>query len=167
MCLYQGVLKSYWRRRQKTSSRRLQNVFIKTNVCWVGIIIPKTSERLWQYYIDKLNVNDNGNIMIFLMMIILPACNILWIFAECPLNVALFWTSREHLGNILKEKKIKKILNGKVVFALKIYDLTTTNFDPLANSSNHKAMFREYSKNIPQISVSKIFQRYPWNILRL
>ena len=26
---------AFWRRRQKTSSRRLQNIFIKTNVCWV------------------------------------------------------------------------------------------------------------------------------------
>ena len=27
----------FWRRRRKTSSRRLQDVFIKTNVCWVVI----------------------------------------------------------------------------------------------------------------------------------
>ena len=26
----------FWRRRRKTSSRRLQDVFIKTNVCWVN-----------------------------------------------------------------------------------------------------------------------------------
>ena len=27
----------FWRQRRKTSSRRLQDVFIKTNVCWVNI----------------------------------------------------------------------------------------------------------------------------------
>ena len=48
-----------------------------------------------------------------------------------------------------------------------MYDLTKTNVDLLANSSNHKAMFPEYLKNIPQISVSKVFQGYPRNIVRL
>ena len=38
---------------------------------------------------------------------------------------------------------------------------TITNVDLLANSSNHKAMFPEYLKNTPRISVSKIFQGYP------
>ena len=33
-----------------------------------------------------------------------PAHNILRIFAEFSLSVAIFGTSREHLGNILKEK---------------------------------------------------------------
>ena len=42
-----------------------------------------------------------------------------------------------------------------------------TNVDLLVNSSNHKSMFPEYSKNIPRISVSKIFQACPRNILRL
>ena len=42
-----------------------------------------------------------------------------------------------------------------------------TNVELLAISSNHKAMFPEYSKNISRISVSKIFQRYPQNIARL
>ena len=41
------------------------------------------------------------------------------------------------------------------------HDLTITNVDLLANSSNHRAIFPEYSKNIPRISVSKIFQGYP------
>ena len=48
-----------------------------------------------------------------------------------------------------------------------MYDLTKANVDLSANSSNHKAMFPEYSKNIPQIYVSKVFQGYPWNIARL
>ena len=48
-----------------------------------------------------------------------------------------------------------------------MYDLTIKNVDLLANSSNYKAMFPEYSKNIPQISVSKIFQVYPRNIVML
>ena len=60
-----------------------------------------------------------------------------------------------------------KILDGKVSFVLKVYDLTITNVDFLANPSNHKTMFPEYSKNIPRISVSKIFQGYPRNIVRL
>ena len=47
-----------------------------------------------------------------------------------------------------------------------MYDLTTTNVDLLADSSNHRAMFLEYSRNIPQISVSKIFQGYPQHIVR-
>ena len=40
-----------------------------------------------------------------------------------------------------------------------------TNVDLLANSSNHEAMFPEYSRNIPRMSVSKIFHGYPQNIL--
>ena len=96
-----------------------------------------------------------------------PASNIPGIFAECSLNVAMFQTSREHLGNIFKENIFYQILNGKVIFVLKINDLTKINVDLLANSSNQKAMFHEYSKNIPRISVSKIFQGYPRNIVRL
>ena len=48
-----------------------------------------------------------------------------------------------------------------------MYDLTLTNADLLSNSSNYKVMFLEYSKNIQSISVSKIFQGYPPNIVRL
>ena len=55
----------------------------------------------------------------------------------------------------------------KLLFVFKMYDLKITNVDCLANSSNHKAMFPEYLKNIPRISVSKIFQGYPGNIARL
>ena len=33
-----------------------------------------------------------------------PSRNIPGIFAECSLSVAMFGTSREHLGSILKEK---------------------------------------------------------------
>ena len=79
----------------------------------------------------------------------------------------MLWTSREDLGNIFKENIFKKILDRKVVFVLKMYDLTKTNVDLLANSSNHKAMFPEYSKNIPRISISKIVQGYPRNIVKL
>ena len=67
-------------------------------------------------------------------------------------------TSREHLGNILKEKIFLKVLDGKVVFMLEVYDLVITNVDLLANSINHEVMFPEYSRNIPRMSVSKIFQ---------
>ena len=75
--------------------------------------------------------------------------------------------SRGHLGNILKENIFKKILNGKVVFVLKVYNLMITDVDLLANSSNHKAMFPEYWKNILRISISEIFQEYPQTIARL
>ena len=54
-------------------------------------------------------------------------------------------TFREHV----KVKYIfLKILDGNVVFVLKVYDLTITNVDLLANSSNRKAMIPEYSRNI-------------------
>ena len=41
---------------------------------------------------------------------------------------------------------------------LKVYDLLITDVDLLANSINYEVMFPEYSKNIPRMSVSKIFQ---------
>ena len=66
----------------------------------------------------------------------------------CSLSVAIFGTSREHLGNILKEKIFSKLLDGKVVFVLKVYDLIVTNGDLLAYYSNHEVMFPEYSRNI-------------------
>ena len=65
-----------------------------------------------------------------------PARNISGIFAECSLCVAMFRAFRKHLGNILKENMFKKLLNGNVVFVLKVYDLAITNVDLLENSSN-------------------------------
>ena len=50
---------------------------------------------------------------------------------------------------------------------LKVYGWTIANVDLLANSSNCKVMFPEYSKNIPPISVWKIFQGYPGNTVML
>ena len=47
----------------------------------------------------------------------------------------MFRTSREHLGNILKEKIYENVLDGKVVFVLKVYDLMILTVDLLANSS--------------------------------
>ena len=85
----------------------------------------------------------------------------------CSLSVTMFGTSKEHLGNILKKNIFLKVLDGKVVFVLKVYDLIIINVDLLANSSNHEVMFPEYSRNIPQMSVSKIFQGYPRNIVKL
>ena len=96
-----------------------------------------------------------------------PARNILGIFAECFLSVAIFGTFREHLGNILIEKIFLKVLNGNVVFVLKVYDFIIINVDLLANFSNQKVMFPEYFRNIPRIFVSKIFQGHPRNIIRL
>ena len=72
----------------------------------------------------------------------------------------MFRASREHLKNILNENIFKKPLDGKVAFVLKVYDLTITNVDVLANSGNQKAMFPEYSEYIPQIFVSKISPEY-------
>ena len=79
----------------------------------------------------------------------------------------MFETSREHLGNILKEKIVLKVLDKKVVFVLKVYDLIITNVDLLENSSNHEVFFPKYLRNISQIPHSKIFQEYPWNIEKL
>ena len=76
-------------------------------------------------------------------------------------------TSREHLGNILRENIFQKVLDGKVIFALKVYDFIITNVDLLANSSNHEVMFSKYSRNIPRIYISKLFQGYPPNIVKL
>ena len=90
-----------------------------------------------------------------------PARNIPGTFAEFSLSVAKFRAFSEHLGIILEENIFKNIFDGKV------YDLTITNVDVLANSSNHKSVFPELSKNIPQIFVSKIFHGCPWNIVKL
>ena len=72
-------------------------------------------------------------------------------------------TFREHF----KRKDFLKVLDGKVIFVLKVYDLIKANVDLLANSSNHEVIFPEYSRNIPRMSVSKIFQGYPRNIVKL
>ena len=85
-------------------------------------------------------------------------------FTECSPSVTMFGTSREHLGSILKKKTLQKVLDGKVVFVLKVYDLIIANIDLLANSSNLKVMFPEYSRNIPRMSVSKSFHGYSRNI---
>ena len=55
-------------------------------------------------------------------------------------SVVIFRASREHLENILKEKILLKIFDGKVVYVLNVYNLTRTNVDLLANSSNDKAI---------------------------
>ena len=86
-----------------------------------------------------------------------PASNVPTIFAECSHSISIFWTSREHLGNVLKEKIFSEVLDGKVDFVFKVYDLIITNVYLLANSSTPEVMFPEYSRNIPQISASKIF----------
>ena len=66
-----------------------------------------------------------------------------------------------NLGNILKENTFLKVLDEKVAFMLKVFHLIITSVDLSANSSNHEVMFPEYSKNIPRLSVSNIFQGYP------
>ena len=74
------------------------------------------------------------------------------------LSVAMFETSREHLGNILKEIIFLKVLNGKVVFVSKVYDLIITNVDLLTNSSrsNVSRIFEEHSTNVCFYKVMKI-----------
>ena len=76
-------------------------------------------------------------------------------------------TSRKNLGYILKEKSFWKFVNEKDFFVLKMYDLIITNVDLLANSSKHEVIFPEYSRNMPRMSVLKIFQGYPQNIVKL
>ena len=44
----------------------------------------------------------------------------------------MFGTSSEHLENILKEKIFQKVLDGKVVFVLKVFGLIIINVDFLA-----------------------------------
>ena len=50
---------------------------------------------------------------------------------------------------------------------LKVYDFIITNVDLLANFSNHEVVFPEHSRNVPQMSVSKMFQGYPQNFVKL
>ena len=88
-------------------------------------------------------------------------------FTESSLSVAMFGKSREHLGNILKKNIFLKVLDGTVVFVLKVHDLIITNISLLANFSNLEVMFPEYSRNIPRMAISKIFQGYPQNIVKL
>ena len=52
----------------------------------------------------------------------------------------------------------KKFSMEKLFFAFKVYDLIITNVHLLTNSSNREVMFSEYSRNIPRMSISKIFQ---------
>ena len=90
--------------------------------------------------------------------------NIRWVFPQRCNVPGIQGTFREHV----KAKYFFKNSRWKrVVFALKVYGLTITNVDLLANSSNHKAMFPEYSQNIPRISFSKLFQGYPRNTVML
>ena len=92
-----------------------------------------------------------------------PGRNIPGKFAECSLNVAMFRTSREHLENILTENIFQQIVDGKVAFVLKIYDLMKTNVDfwqiPIITEQCfqniqkifHEFLFQNYSKIIPGI----------------
>ena len=81
--------------------------------------------------------------------------DIRWVFSQRCYFPDNQWTFREHV-------KAKHTL---CVYQSAWFD--DQNVDPLVNFSNHKVMFPEYSKNIPQISVSEIFQGDPGNITRL
>ena len=122
----------------------------------IQFVINKPITEVFKFFIESF--------FNLLNVLTQPARNIPGMFTECSISVAMLRASREHLGNILKENIFKKILDRKIVFVLKVYDLTTANVDLFADSSNHKARFPEYLRNIPRISVSKTFQGYPWNI---
>ena len=66
-----------------------------------------------------------------------------------------------------KEKLFLKSSRWKSCFCVKVYDLMITNVDLAANPSNHEVMFPKYSRIIPRMSVSKIFQGYSRNIVKL
>ena len=87
--------------------------------------------------------------------------NIRWVFLQRCNVPDIQGTVREHF----KGKDLFKVLDGKVVFVLKLYDLIITNIDLLANSSNYEVIFTKYSRNI--MSVSNIFQGYPPNSVKL
>ena len=55
----------------------------------------------------------------------------------------------------------------KVVFKLKMCQFIKTYANLLVNFRNHEVMFPEYSRNLPLMSVSKIFQGYPRNTVKL
>ena len=101
-----------------------------------------------------------------------PTRNVPRIFTEYSQSVAVFWASRKHLGNILKENIFKKILDRKFAFVLKVYDLAITNVDLLANSSkSHSStsrIFEQHStflfQNIPRISRNIVgLQMFSWS----
>ena len=78
-----------------------------------------------------------------------PVHTILGIFTVCSLCTAVFGTFKEHSRNTLKEMIFITVLNGKVVFVLKVYDMIITNLDLLENSSNNEVTFPEYLRDIP------------------
>ena len=66
----------------------------------------------------------------------------------------MFRASREHLGNMLKERFFQNIIDEKVVFMLQVYDLTITNVVTKQCFQNirkpfHKFLFQKYFKDIP------------------
>ena len=114
--------------------------------------------QLWQTYKYFLGKGSGWILDSVIDQTAQPTYNIPRLFPEGSLSVETFQISRKLLGNMIKKNIFWKIIDGKVVFVLKVYDLTITNVDLLGNCSNHKAMFPEYSKKIPRISISKIFQ---------
>ena len=89
-----------------------------------------------------------------------PALNILGIFAECSHSAAMFRASRKHLGNILKENIFKKILNGKVNFMLKVYDLLICWQIPVITKQCFQNIFEEHSTNLCFQNIPKISPEY-------
>ena len=85
--------------------------------------------------------------------------NIGWVFPQLCNVRDIQQTFREHF----KGKNFSKSSRWKSCFCVK--SLWFGNEIFLANSSNHEVMFSEYSRNISQMFVSKIFPRYPRNIV--
>ena len=89
--------------------------------------------------------------------------DIRWVFPQ-QCNVRdIQETFKEHFEGMdfLKSSQWRSCFCVKAVW---FYD---NKFDDLANSSNHKVIFPVYSRNIPRVSVSKIFRGYPRNIVEL
>ena len=85
--------------------------------------------------------------------------NIPGILSECSLSVEIFRVSREHLRNMLKENILKQILDGIVVFVLKvshvivkwqISKITKQCFQNIRKIFQ-EFMFQKYSKDITGI----------------
>ena len=78
----------------------------------------------------------------------------------------MFRASREHLGNMLKERFFQNIIDEKVVFMLQVYDLTITNVVTKQCFQNIRNVFTNFCfKNILRISPEecKVMKMLLWN----
>ena len=89
--------------------------------------------------------------------------DIRWVFPQ-QCNV---WDIQETFKEHFKGMDFLKSSQWKSCFCVKTVWFYDNKFDDLTNSSNHKVIFPVYSRNIPRVSVSKIFRGYPRNIVEL